>query len=466
MLASRTCHAGFSAFVLAAAVAFAPTPALAGPGTCSYALTIRGESANSLDIAVECDGSQRPTDFRFLDPIAAKFAQSAIAPDGRRTFRIDLDALAAEAADYDSALRVGRSLLLAPATIIPVPAEGGPATKLELQIISPDGAGFATALPGDDKGRYEFAGIDLEDAGEFVLGKFVERTIAGQSGMRLAILDAPMAAGTESLARWVSDVAASNSRFWHRPPIDHPLVVLLPMAGETGLPYGRVMSAGGAVVLVQVGDSAPVRQLYDEWVLVHEFIHLGSPLVRDTGPWFNEGIATYFEPIIRVRAGWRDADSVWKEWLTNMPRGLPALTGAGLESADHGGIYWGGALFMLLADLKIRERSDGRLGVEDCLVDIRAKRGNVTEKATTDQVLAACDDKMASRVLNDLAAQYVHQGAPVDLESVWRSLGVAMDASGAIVYSDQAPLAWLRRAIIDGGRDRHWEPIPRPASVE
>src|SRR5439155_9533496 len=84
---------------------------------------------------------------------------------------------------------------------------------------------------------------------------------------------------------------------------------------------------------------------------------------RDTGAWLNEGLATYIEPIVRARAGWRSVASVWQEWLQNMPRGLDAMGKTGLAHAGRGGIYWGGALFMLQADIAIRQASGNRLGL-------------------------------------------------------------------------------------------------------
>ena len=77
---------------------------------------------------------------------------------------------------------------------------------------------------------------------------------------------------------------------------------------------------------------------------MHEFLHLGSPLMRDEGPWLNEGIATFYEPVLRARAGWKTEDEVWREWISQMPRGMPAMTEIGLSNAGRGGIYWGGAV--------------------------------------------------------------------------------------------------------------------------
>ena len=101
-------------------------------------------------------------------------------------------------------------------------------------------------------------------------------------------------------------------------------------------------------------------------MLVHELIHSGMPFIRGRGTWFMEGSATYVEPIIRARAGWKTEEEVWKEWVRHMPQGVGVFA-RGLPAAAGRENYWGGAIFMLLADLAIRRESNGAKGLEDCL---------------------------------------------------------------------------------------------------
>src|SRR3546814_4841312 len=109
--------------------------------------------------------------------------------------------------------------------------------------------------------------------------------------------------------------------------------------------------------LLQIGEQATRAQRYDGWILVHEMIHLGAPFVTGRSFWLMEGMATYGEPVIRARAGWYPVPQMWHEFASQMPRGVDALTIQSLDAVTRRGIYWGGAIFMLLADLAIRERS-------------------------------------------------------------------------------------------------------------
>jgi hypothetical protein len=440
-------------------LALLPLTTMPGAATepgCDYTIAVEGDTASALAIAVTCADPDWLGRLAFADASAAPFVTRQPDRDHVARFTIDLDGFAASSSDYDLALRIGRSLIVSPSTIVPVPLAGD--VPLRLSLSTPSGAMAALGLPRDAAGRYLLRSGGIGGAGEWVLGRFDHFAVPGEAGLEVAILDAPRMLPISDLKRWVGDVAASNTRFWGTVPVTPKLLAVIPEAGRSGLPFGRLMADDGATILLLLGAETNADQLYDEWVLVHEFLHLGSPLMRDTGIWFNEGIATYFEPILRARAGWKNEDAVWREWLTSMPRGLPALTQTGLARAGSRGSYWGGALFLLLADVELRRRSGGRVGVEDCLRSVLGLGVDVRQRWPTVRMLAACQAATGSDVLADLAQKYVYAHQPLDLARLWRDLGVSLEADGSVRYDDNAGLASTRRVIVWGAR-REWAPV-------
>jgi hypothetical protein len=373
-------------------------------------------------------------------------------------------------------LRVGRSVLAAPAQWMVQPV-GSPDLVLGIRATAASGADVAFSLPIVE-GTHRIASVSLRTTGPVVFGRFGRqrfslpglgtqsdaiaalKTDTSEAEIDLVTLDAPLAVTAAQLTGWVRDTGLAVAEFWHGFPVDSAMVIVLPDPDGVGVPYGRVLSEGGVAVLVLVGQQAQARALYDEWVLVHEFVHLGSPYIRDTGAWLNEGLATYLEPIIRARAGWRSVESVWREWLLDMPRGFNAIGRDGLRRATGGGVYWGGAIFMLLADIEIRRQSGGAIGLEDCLRAILRGGGDVRTAWRTQDMLLQCDRAVGGRVTQDLAAQHLRPGSPVDLDAVWRQLGVAMRDDQSIAFDDTAPLAAIRDAILSGGPDETTKPIP------
>jgi hypothetical protein len=436
---------------------------------CRYRLAVEGTEAHALDVEISC-GASGISGFR-LDAAALPFAHDIrlagrpVAagtgdwrmPAGtdmvRLSYRLDLDAFAAATDDADAAKRSGGAVVAGLPAILARPLAD---RDLSLAVAAAAGpASVATGMKLQD-GWFRITSAALPEAGTIVLGRFARRELrlpaatGGNAVIDLAIPEAGQRADPESLARWVSDTAAAVAAYWGGFPVDHASLVLLPVAGAHGLPYGRVVSTGGVSILVLLGADADPAGLYDEWVLVHELTHLGSPYIRDTGRWLNEGLATYIEPIVRARAGWRTTRSVWQEWLQNMPRGLAAMGAGGLRHADRRGVYWGGALFWLTADVAIRQASGGKRGIEDCLRVVLREGGDVRQIWTTAAMLDACDAALGGTALRDLAAQHLDGGSPFDLAALWRRLGVAQTADGEIVTDDGAALAAVRRAIVAG----------------
>jgi len=333
------------------------------------------------------------------------------------------------------------------------------AVMLRFRFLFPAGGNVVTALRPDQDGYYRVPLLRLNEAGPLILGTVEAKQIPGDPSLTLAVPPRATQIADEQLDAWVSAVAESNRRFWARSPTEGGLVVLIP-SPRGGVPFGRVLSLGGAVVTVLVGEQATTQDLYDDWVLVHEFIHLGSPLMRDTGAWLNEGIATFYEPVLRTRAGWKSEDDVWREWISSMPRGMPAITDIGLENAGRGGIYWGGAVFVLMAEIESLQASGGKIGFSDCLRTVLAEGADVTVKWPTMKLLDRCDALLGKQVVAPLAKQHIAKGSAMDLDRLWRRLGVSMEGN-VVRYDDSAELAWLRPLIIWGGTTH---PAPIPAS--
>jgi hypothetical protein len=75
-------------------------------------------------------------------------------------------------------------------------------------------------------------------------------------------------------------------------------------------------------------------------------------------------------------------------------------------------------------------------------------------------LLHRCDALLGKPVIATLAQQHIEQGSAMDLDKLWRRLGVSMDGD-KVRYDDSAEFAWLRPLIIWGGARR---PAPIPAS--
>jgi predicted metalloprotease with PDZ domain len=165
-------------------------------------------------------------------------------------------------------------------------------------------------------------------------------------------------------------------------------------------------------------------------------------------PWAEEGLATYLEPIIRARAGLYTQDALWRSFIEGMPQGQPEGGDGGLDVTDSWGRrYWGGSIFWLLGDLEIRKRTGNQRSLDDALRAVNRAGGDVSVRWDLDRVLALADQAVGLDVLRPLRKQLGSAPVRVDLDAVWKSLGVSLSGR-RVVYDDTAKLAAIRRSLI------------------
>ncbi len=343
---------------------------------------------------------------------------------------------------------------------------------IDIRVQAARGLSFATGLPkmGD---AWRLQGTSVRFAGYSALGRFSLQEIpvpapgslrAGEPKregvLRLAMLDGFDAQGQADITDWVRRTAEAESNFWRGFTAKQLMLGLVPVQGRRGVGFGRTVPGGGATIMVEVGSDVERRHLFDGWVLVHELIHSGMPFIDGDGTWLMEGAATYVEPIIRARAGWKTEDEVWKEWIDDMPRGAGGFAG-GLANAEGKENYWGGATFMLMADIGIRRATNGGKGLEDCLGGVLWSGLDATKRISVAQFAEACDRATGTNVVSALVADHFEKPQPVDLAEWWKRIGVA-EVAGHIVLDDTAPDARWRKMIVMGPPGRPPQHVKLP----
>jgi predicted metalloprotease with PDZ domain len=133
--------------------------------------------------------------------------------------------------------------------------------------------------------------------------------------------------------------------------------------------------------------------------------------------------------------------------VRGLPQGLPGRGDEGLDRTHTWGrTYWGGALFWLLADVGIRERTGNRFGLEHALRAVVAQGGSIAERWPLRRALEVGDRAVGTKVLEELYAKMSSAPANVDLDALFGRLGVAVRGK-TVEFDDDAPLARVRRAI-------------------
>jgi hypothetical protein len=151
--------------------------------------------------------------------------------------------------------------------------------------------------------------------------------------------DGPMKLSRNDLLNWVKASASTVANYYGHFPVPH-LTVRMRESSGSGIRHGVTYPKDGGLIFISVGTEADIAATKDDWVLVHEMIHLAFPSMEDEHHWIEEGISTYVEPVARARTGGMTVAEVWRTFVRDMPKGEPirlppgvAPTGAAQYSA-------------------------------------------------------------------------------------------------------------------------------------
>lgn len=257
----------------------------------------------------------------------------------------------------------------------------------------------------------------------------------------------------KNVVDWVKDALNSICSYYGRFPLTKT-VIYVNQTNDSGVGFATASYSDRhkhGVIKVNLGKYTEPEDLTQTWTLTHEMVHLTFPLVHNKYNWLTEGIATYVEPIGRMRQRLISKDKMWKDLMDDLPQGQPEWGDRGLNNTHTWGrTYWGGALFSFVADVRLRQKTNNKLGLEDAL------RGIMNAGATAESnllyapaIIKLGDKATGTNVLSELYNNMKDTPVSVNLPLFWRRLGLSQK-HGKIYYDDSAPLSHIRKSIESG----------------
>lgn len=282
----------------------------------------------------------------------------------------------------------------------------------------------------------------------------------GRSALEVGIAPGALALSRAHLIGWVEKSASAVSVYYGRFPVTKALILIVPVGGK-GVTGGQAFAHRGPAIRLMVGQTSNDDDLLvRDWQMVHEMIHLALPRPRGPHTWLSEGVAVYAESIARVQAGHRQEGAIWREFMRDMPRGLPGPGDRGLDGTPSWGrTYWGGALFCLLADVELRKHTGNRHGLQHALRAVLDAGGTHEDVWPIGRILRTGDDATGTTVLAELYETMRARPHAPDLPKLWSEMGMT-GAGRRLTFDEGAPLAAIRRAIVT----RLPRAVPQPTS--
>lgn len=279
-------------------------------------------------------------------------------------------------------------------------------------------------------------------------GTSTQKLSACGSSIELNLSGNVQSISRDIVTTWVKRAADAVCTYYGKYPVSRVTMNVQVRDGK-GVRHGVTYPhQGGGLIRISVGAETTSSDFDQDWMLTHEMIHLAFPYMPEQHHWIEEGISVYVEPIARVQAGQLSASKMWSDVIRDMPQGEPQ---SGDEGLDHthswGRTYWGGAMFCVLADVRIREQTHNRKGLQDALRGIMSAGGVITEDWPIERAFATGDKATGTTVLVDLYHEMRDRPETIDLAGMWQKLGIERKPDESVVFNPRAPLANIREAI-------------------
>jgi hypothetical protein len=255
---------------------------------------------------------------------------------------------------------------------------------------------------------------------------------------------------------WITDSANAVTKLYGQFPRLRTQVLLIPAAAAGGgAIFGLVKRGGGMGVHILVSEPLQPEPLSKDWIAVHEMSHLFVPFTVKSEIWFSEGIATYYQNVLRARANLIRPEEAW----TNLWRGFASgrqefrgrTLGVATEAMGREGIYlrvyWGGTAVVFAADLELRRKTQNQMSVDQALKKFSECCLSSQRYCAVDDLLEKLDEKAGDDTFVRLAEELAAKPVYPDFTDTWKWLGVSFQNGSAILDPD-APGASVRDAIM------------------
>ncbi|MGD8858771.1 MAG: hypothetical protein PVI30_02095 [Myxococcales bacterium] len=382
-----------------------------------------------------------------------RIVSAGLPRDGCLRYEVDVGAVAEERGGLQ-AQRRGGALLTNLALWLWRPARLSSSPRVTARFTLPEGMALSVPWPREGE-RYVLDDTAFRYLAYSVFGRF-DREHIHASGVRaeVVVLDGLPEPAREAVVPWLTTALQVVGQPTGRFPRDRLQVLIIP-APPSGRPvgFGTVSRGGGASVAIHLPVNARLPELRGDWVAIHEFSHLFHPFIARRDAWLSEGLATYYQEVLRVRAGLVDEATAWRRLHEGAERGRAADRPLAEESADmyltfdFPTVYWAGAAFALMADVELRRLTDGARTLDDVMGELAACCSSSPRPWTARRVVQRMDEIAGRPVFSRLVSRWVMGPRLPDLRATYAWLGLRVEGARVAEVPD-APGAAVRDAIM------------------
>jgi len=360
--------------------------------------------------------------------------------------------------------RVGADLLTSVGLWLWRPDTLGPDEDIEITFLLPEGisvsAPWRPLATTPERAVFRIGRGPWDWPASVAFGRFKEREVrVGGARLRLSVLDGSPTPDFELMQSWIADAAQAVADLYGKFPLPQAQILIVPGArSPEPTPWAYVVRGGSPAAHFFINQRRPIREFYDDWTAVHELSHLLLPYVGSEDAWASEGVATYYQNVLRARGGRMTALETWERLHAGFLRGMDSAPGMTLaqatESMYRGGthmrVYWEGAAMILIADVRLRQITAGKQSMDTTLAALNECCSSTERAWSGRELFDKFDEITGTTVFRELYDQHVASKNFPDLTQAYRSLGITAKGAG-IELAPEGREKQLRDAIMETG---------------
>lgn len=361
-------------------------------------------------------------------------------------FAIDLEEATKRERDADIALRVGRDVLLEPDLFLWLARPAPVRDEVHVRFALPDGIRASVPWPSRDDGSYRVTPSTYAWQTLMALGRFtVEPILLPGGALEVVLLDHPAKANPAGIERWVREGGFALANLHGRLPVPRARVIVQPVRAPSDsepVVFGAGVRGGGPTVHLLLADHARDEQLTGEWILVHELSHLAVPFLARDAAWLAEGLATYYQNVLRARRGMMTAEEAWERIDAGFERGRKQAEGSALDlerasarmNEDHAyyRVYWSGAAIALAIDLELRSQTRDQ-SLDTAIAGLREAMGDKVERPSAEQALAIMDRVTRTKIPSRAAERWLRERSFPEVAGLYQRLGLRREGARMVL---------------------------------
>jgi hypothetical protein len=288
---------------------------------------------------------------------------------------------------------------------------------------------------GQDRVGFKLLERPNDWGGSVAVGELqISNIVSSEMTVELVVVGTIAAPIATKLENWVRTGIETLTHLYGRLPVPQLQILVFPLGYNSDpVPWGEVTRGGGDAVHLYVDSTRPLDELNSNWVLTHELSHLTHPYLTGSDSWLGEGIASYYQNVLRARSGLLERESAWKKLDTGFKRGIAQLnrfdtladhTQAMLRNRQYMRVYWSGAAIALISDVQYLEQSAGGVTLDALLDEFSRCCLPSRRRWRALELMTKLDELAGFDVMVPLHEKFVMKPTFPDLEESYKILGL------------------------------------------